>query len=178
MGLTKKQNASKECTLSATEISQRVEVLRRFKKLLEQQRSKFREYLQVLEAQEVSIVNDEVDKIIKHAQLEQAIISEISSIQKVIDPLENMCRDFRSKSFSTSQVSSLSMKDEELETAHIKQDLEKLKLTVLAQNQKNTEKLKVHIAGLRNQISQLKTLQRTSSPFSDENSASLIDIEA
>ncbi|MEL3909092.1 MAG: flagellar biosynthesis protein FlgN [Treponemataceae bacterium] len=177
MSLTKKQNTKQEI-LSSAEVSQRVEVLRRFKTLLEQQRSKFQEYLQVLEAQEASIINDEMDKIIQHAQLGQAIISDISTIQKVIDPLENMCRDFSTTTLSPSQAYSLSIKSEELETAQIKQSLEKLKHTVLAQNQKNTEKLKVHMAGLRNQISRLKTLQKSRSPFSDQDSASLIDVEA
>ena len=55
--------------LTQAEISERIAVLHRFKVLLMQQRNKFAEYLQVLEAQENSIASEDVDKIVEHSQL-------------------------------------------------------------------------------------------------------------
>ena len=76
--------------LNDSEIAERVAVLKRFRSLLEQQRLKFREYLTVLEKQEKSISDENTDAVLQHTELEESIIAEIFTIQKVIDPLEYM----------------------------------------------------------------------------------------
>ena len=78
--------------LTEEQVAERVSILKRFKKLLDEQRAKFRDYLSVLEKQEKMISSGDVDAIVRHTELEQGIISEIYTIQKVIDPLENMYR--------------------------------------------------------------------------------------
>ena len=161
--------------LTQTEISERIAVLHRFKVLLMQQRNKFAEYLQVLEAQENSIASEDVDKIVEHSQLGQSLISEISMIQKVIVPIENLYKDIRTKS---PDFSHSAFRDEVNETEHIQKDLQRLKATVLEQNQKNAERLKNHMSGLRQQIADLKLRRTATSPFSSDDTASLIDINA
>ena len=83
--------------LNDSEIAERVAVLKRFRSLLEQQRLKFREYLTVLEKQEKSISDENTDAVLQHTELEESIIAEIFTIQKVIDPLEymytNICKN-------------------------------------------------------------------------------------
>ena len=130
-------------TLNDSEIAKRVAVLKRFRTLLEEQRLKFREYLTVLEKQEKSIVDENSDAVLRHTELEESIIAEIFTIQKVIDPLEymytNICRN-----------------TEHSDIPHLKTDLDDLQKRVLAQNKKNRELLRTHITGLRQQIASLK----------------------
>ena len=129
-------------TLNDSEIAERVAVLKRFKTLLEQQRLKFREYLTVLEKQEKSICDENTDAVLQHTELEESIIAEIFTIQKVIDPLEYMYTNI--------------CKNEHSDIPHLKTDLDDLQKRVLAQNKKNRELLQTHIIGLRQQIASLK----------------------
>ena len=129
-------------TLNDSEIAERVAVLKRFRTLLEQQRLKFREYLTVLEKQEKSISDENTDAVLQHTELEESIIAEIFTIQKVIDPLEYMYTNI--------------CKNEHSDIPHLKTDLDDLQKRVLAQNKKNRELLQTHIAGLRKQIASLK----------------------
>ena len=130
-------------TLNDSEIAERVAVLKRFRTLLEQQRLKFREYLTVLEKQEKSIAAENTDAVMQHTELEESIIAEIFTIQKVIDPLEymytNICKNM-----------------EHSDIPHLKTDLNDLQKKVLAQNKKNRELLQTHIIGLRQQLASLK----------------------
>ena len=130
-------------TLNDSEIAERVAVLKRFRTLLEKQRLKFREYLTVLEKQEKSIADENSDAVLRHTELEESIIAEIFTIQKVIDPLEymytNICRN-----------------TEHSDIPHLKTDLDDLQKRVLAQNKQNRELLRTHITGLRQQIASLK----------------------
>lgn len=158
--------------MSETELSERILILKRFKSLLEQQRARFQQYLQVLEAQEKSIVTEDVDKIVQHSELEQSIISEISTIQKVIDPIESMYRQFGAVG---SHSSFIEVHRSEQEMEKIKSDLQRLQASVLHQNQINRDKIKVHLAGLRKQISLLKTMPQRS-VFDSSETSSLIDI--
>ena len=131
-----------KATLNDSEIAERVAVLKRFRTLLEQQRLKFREYLTVLEKQEKSICDENTDAVLQHTELEESIIAEIFTIQKVIDPLEYMYTNI--------------CKNEHSDIPHLKTDLDDLQKRVLAQNKKNRELLQTHIIGLRQQIASLK----------------------
>jgi len=128
--------------LNDSEIAERVAVLKRFRSLLEQQRLKFREYLTVLEKQEKSISDENTDAVLQHTELEESIIAEIFTIQKVIDPLEYMYTNI--------------CKNEHSDIPHLKTDLDDLQKRVLAQNKRNRELLQTHITGLRQQIASLK----------------------
>jgi hypothetical protein len=77
-------------SISESELAQRVAVIKRFKELLVQQRERFRSYLTVLDRQQLLIVNGGADEIAAHVELEEQIVADIFSIQKVIDPLEIM----------------------------------------------------------------------------------------
>jgi len=77
-------------SISDGELAQRVAVIKRFKELLVQQRERFRSYLAVLDRQQLLIGNGSTDEIVAHVELEEQIVADIFSIQKVIDPLEIM----------------------------------------------------------------------------------------
>ena len=130
-------------TLNDSEIAERIAVLKRFRSLLEQQRLKFHEYLTVLEKQEKSISDENTDAVLQHTELEESIIAEIFTIQKVIDPLEYMYTAMCNATTHT-------------HIPRLKTDLDDLQKRVLAQNKKNRELLQTHLIGLRQQIASLK----------------------
>ena len=125
--------------LSQREIDQRVAVLKRFKILLQEQRKRFNDYLVVLETQERSISEENIDTVLHHTELEQSLIGDICTIQKVLDPLEQMYK------------LSLPEKDD-TEVIRLKDDLDKLQNRVLIQNKKNCALLRDRMAGLRQEI--------------------------
>jgi septal ring factor EnvC (AmiA/AmiB activator) len=83
-----------ETSLSPEEVQQRVAVLNRFRELLQAQRDRFRKYLEVLDTQkeliEHGMTEGTADDLVTHVELEELILADIFSIQKVIDPLEAM----------------------------------------------------------------------------------------
>ncbi len=151
--------------LSREELDERVAILKRLRQLLDQQRSKFREYLAVLEKQETVITSDNIDAMVRHTEVEQNIVAEIHTIQKVIDPLEMLYRDAHP-----------GVPDAEI--PRLKTDLEHLKSDVLAQNEKNRELLKKHMVFLREKVTSIKNpyLKRNSIYASDSHTATRIDI--
>jgi flagellar biosynthesis/type III secretory pathway chaperone len=151
--------------LSQAQIDERVAILKRFRHLLEEQRVKFREYLSVLEKQQDMISSGNVDAMVQQTELEQSIVSEIHTIQKVIDPLETMYRDTHPEA-------------SEADIPKLKTDLDHLKKDVLVQNEKNRELLKTHMQVLREQVASLRNpyAKRTSVYASDAHTASRIDI--
>ncbi|MGP1594432.1 MAG: flagellar biosynthesis protein FlgN [Treponema sp.] len=133
----------KTIALNEAEIAERVAILKRFRTLLEQQRLKFREYLTVLEKQESSITESKAEALAQHTELGEAIVAEIFTIQKVIDPLEYLYADVCKTADNT-------------EIPHLKNDLALLQEQVIAQNNKNRELLSTQMTGLRQQIASLK----------------------
>jgi hypothetical protein len=151
--------------LSREEIDERVAILKRFRELLEQQRQKFREYLVVLEKQEDMIASENVDAIVRHTEIEQSIVSELYTIQKVIDPMEDLYRTAHPE-----------IPDAEI--PRLQTDLDHLRKEVLAQNEKNRELLKSHMLVLRQKVVSLQNpyAKRSSVYASDSQTASLVDI--
>lgn len=158
-----------ESELSQQELDERVAILKRLRQLLEQQRSKFQEYLVVLEKQETSISNDNDESIVAQAELEQQIVSNISNLQRVIVPMEDL---YKSKGIADNS-----------EIPQLKADLSKLQKEVLSKNEKNRTLLKEHITQIRNKIEALNNPRRNPyankhSTYSSNNStASIIDVE-
>lgn len=157
--------------LSQEEINERVAVLKHFKKLLEQQRAKFQEYLKVLESQQNSIENEDTDALVAHTELEQQVVKNLSNLQKVIVPMQKMYSSVKNTSESDKEITVL------------QNELETLQSKVLSQNEKNRELLKCHIVELRTRISQVQNqnpYRNTASVYgaSSKNSGRLIEVEA
>ena len=134
--------------ITQEELNERVAILRRFRSLLEEQRGKFREYLNVLEKQQDSITSENPESLLAHTELEQQVVKNIANLQKVIVPMSKMY-----KSSSGDSVSSVA---EEAEITRIQNDLTDLQDKVLKQNAINRDLLRVHIEQLKSQISNFK----------------------
>ena len=133
--------------ITQEELNERVALLRRFRSLLEEQRGKFREYLNVLEKQQDSITSENPENLLAHTELEQQVVKSIASLQKVIVPMSKMY---------SSKVGNISPAAEEAEIARIQNDLSDLQDKVLKQNAINRDLLRVHIEQLRSQIANFK----------------------
>lgn len=156
--------------LSEEELNERVALLKRFKELLEKQRQKFKDYLNVLEKQQTVIQNQDTEALLVHTEIEQQIVANIQNLQKVIEPIEQMY-------ISSSLDSENDNLDIEIPT--LKTDLAKLQKDVLNQNNKNRELLKTQMAQLREKIDGLKNPYKYNKSIysKSDSTATIISIE-
>ncbi len=161
--------------LTQAEIDQRAAVLRRFKKLLEEKRNKFREYLAALEQQEKSISEGNMEQVERQSVLEDYIVSELYTIQRVIDPIEEMYREIHRKKDVPGGANTA---EEEKFIPKLQADLEKLQADIMEQNKKNRDLLKSGMAEVRKEISSLKKpFQKKNVYAAESGNASIIDIQ-
>lgn len=128
--------------ISQEELNERVVILRRFRTLLEQQRAKFQEYLNILEKQENSISAENTDAIVNHAELEQQVVSSIGNLQKVIVPMSKL---YLEKSKGNDEKA-----DDGVE--NLQKELAQLQVKILAQNEKNRQLLRTQLGQIKTQI--------------------------
>jgi hypothetical protein len=76
--------------LTQAEFDERVGILRRFRAALVRQRDRFRAYLRQLEERELS--GDPDENLAFHVELEHAVVREISTFERSIEPLETLYR--------------------------------------------------------------------------------------
>ena len=138
--------STKSNALSSSELSQRVALIKRFKELLKAQRERLRVYLDSLDRQKDIIQGGTTDDLIRHVELEENIITDIFSIQKVIDPLEKMYH-------SVKQEVPLS---EGREVSGLKETLENLKAEAVVRSERNKELLSKRMIEIRSEIKSLR----------------------
>jgi len=153
------------------ELAQRVAVLKRFKTLLSQQRDRFKNYLELLDKQQNVIESGSAEDLLSYVEIEEKIVADIFSIQKVIDPLEEMYYTVISGPGKAPAKSD--------EVHGLKTSLEKLQSEAVMRSTKNKELLSKRMLELRSEIKALRNnpyaAKRPS--FSDSNTASLVDIK-
>ena len=177
------QGASQE--ISSSELSQRVAVLRRFKELMKAQRDRFQAYLFTLDKQKDVIERGSTDDLLRHVELEEKIVADIFSIQKVIDPLDKMYQTIRAEDPVKSRVKSGALRQIEPipgeqsgddEVFSLKEALDGLKTEAAARSQRNRELLSKRMAELRNEIKSLRSNSYARRNFDSSPGPSLIDI--
>jgi len=134
--------------ISSAELAQRVAVLKRFKTLLTQQRDRFRSYLNLLEKQQGVIESGSAEDLLSYVEIEEKIVADIFSIQKVIDPLEEMYHSI------TGNKSQIDNQADEVPT--LKASLENLKSEAVMRSTKNKELLSKRMMELRSEITALR----------------------
>jgi len=157
--------------IDSAELAQRVAVLKRFKTLLSQQRDRFRNYLDLLDKQQGVIESGSAEDLLSYVEIEEKIVADIFSIQKVIDPLEEM---YNSVIFSHNPEK---ISDE---VPSLKASLENLKSEAVIRSTKNKELLSKRMLELRQEIKILRNNPYSASgrsSFNDTNKASLVDIK-
>lgn len=131
-----------ERKISQEELAERIAIIKRFKKLLQEQRTKFEEYLLVLEKQSGKIEAEDGDALMAHAELESRIVANITDLQKVIVPMKEMYDVV---------VPETDEKDRE-SVENLQKDLANIQNQVLIQNEHNRNLLKIHLEDLKKQI--------------------------
>lgn len=149
--------------LTTKEIEERVAILKRFKSLLQDKRDKFNEYLFVLEKQEDSIAESNMEAIRMHTEIENNIIQNIASIQKVIEPIEKM--------YLLSNP-----KESDNNLLQLKGDLARLETAVLRQNEKNRLALQEKMELLRKEIVSFSPRYSQSVYAKSEDVANYVDV--
>ena len=134
-------------TIDSAEIAQRVAVLKRFKTLLAQQRDRFKSYLDLLDRQQDVIETGSADDLLSYVELEEKIVADIFSIQKVIDPLDDMYHSIVGKSAGAERPD---------DVPGLKASLEKLKDEAVVRSTKNKELLSKRMMELRSEITALR----------------------
>jgi hypothetical protein len=153
--------AAKRRELSQDEVNQRAAVLRRFKELLIAQRDRFRAYVDALDKQRDTIERGSTDDLIRHVELEERIVADIFSIQKVIDPMEAMYRQAQMMYPTQSETS-----HEDDSVISLKSALEDLKAEAISRSEQNKNLLSKRMTEIRAEIKNLRT-----NPYSRRNSA-------
>lgn len=125
-------------TISEQELAERVALLKRFKALLESQRSKFNDYLNVLESQSKFIKEGNIEAVQSHTELGNQILNQLSGMEKVIQPIEKMYRDAYPQDNSEIPV--------------LKTDLKKLREKVQYQNKLNRDLMEQQMLLMKNQM--------------------------
>ena len=142
--------------ISKEEFEERVAILKRFRTLLVQQRDKFREYLAVLESQEGRIELEDDDSIAAHTELENQIVKNLASLQKVILPMQGMYKAI---------MPGLPVADN-ASVEQLQLDLVNLQKEVLAQNERNRNLLQTHMGKIKNQLGNMNLMN----PYRGKNS--------
>jgi hypothetical protein len=166
-----------DAQIDSAELAQRVAILRRFKILLTQQRDRFRSYMDLLEKQQNIIESGSAEDLLTYVEIEEKIVADIFSIQKVIDPLEEMYYTVISKQDSGKSTVRIDNPDE---VSGLKASLEKLKSEAVIRSTKNKELLSKRMLELRQEIKTLRNnpyAAKGRRSFAESNSASLIDIK-
>ncbi|MDR2019428.1 MAG: flagellar protein FlgN [Treponema sp.] len=155
-----------QAEIAPDEVVRRVAVLKRFRELLTQQRNRFQAYLEVLDKQRDIIEKGSAEALISHVEMEEKIVADIFSIQKVIDPLEDMYRAAYPEK-DAGDVPSL------------KAALEELKTEAVVRSGRNRELLSKRMAEIRSEIKALRGNPYAARPsiYASSGSASLIDLK-
>ncbi|MCL2179490.1 MAG: flagellar export chaperone FlgN [Treponema sp.] len=163
--------------IDSAELAQRVAVLKRFKTLLTQQRDRFRSYLDLLDKQQDVIESGSAEDLLTYVEIEEKIVADIFSIQKVIDPLEEMYNSVISDKSLTKSASGA----DDAEVPSLKASLDKLQSEAIMRSTKNKELLSKRMLELRQEIKTLRTnpyvVSNRRSSYSGANSASLVDLQ-
>lgn len=162
--------------LTQEELNERVSILLKFRKLLEQQRNKFQEYLLVLEKQQTSISEENPENLIAHSELEQQIVQNISNLQKVILPMSKMYKSV----YSSSDDEKILAQKEAENIDNLQNELADLQTKVLKQNEINRDLLRVHIENIKTQIANFNNPYKNNRSVyaKPQRVASLIEVEA
>jgi len=140
-----------QTAISPSELNQRVAVLKRFKELLKAQRDRFETYLHALDKQKDIIQSGTTDELLQYVELEEKIVTDIFSIQKVIDPLEKMYQSTRV------DTPTGGLQPDGREVASLKDALDGLKAEAVVRSERNRELLSKRMAELRSEIKSLKS---------------------
>ena len=144
------------------ELEERVNILKRFRQMLIEQKKRFVSYLELLDREEDAILKGEMDKLEKQVEIEKGIVDEITDFQRVIEPLDKI-------------YAKISPENDDSITK-LKFSLSRMKEKVLKRNKRNRMLLEEKMGELRQEIKSLRINKEAPSPFASIGVPTLIDI--
>jgi hypothetical protein len=167
--------------ISAEELARRMAVLKRFRELLKTQRDRFAQYLETLDRQKNVIEQGQPESLEAHVALEETILADIFSLQKVIDPLEDLYREVYplKKAIPRKGLAAPEASSAASDIPDLKSSLESLKAQAIIRVRENKELLSKRMLELRQEIKTLKSnpFARNRSPYGSTPAPSMIDIQ-
>jgi len=167
--------------IDSAELAQRVAVLKRFKKLLTQQRDRFKTYLDLLDRQQGVIESGSAEDLLKYVEIEEKIVADIFSIQKVIDPLEEMYYSIaaeKSPDRFHKNIDASSRINSSEDVPGLKASLEKLQSEAVIRSAKNKELLSKRMLEIRSEIKSLRNNPYNGrSSYAKSNTAVIVDLQ-
>jgi chromosome segregation ATPase len=144
---------------------ERVQILLRLRRYLQQQKDRFERYLQLLDRENAAIGSGDVDHLRHYVELEQAIIGDIRALQRAIDPLQAMYR--RACPQEDPTVTALASR------------LEQIRQQALLRNEENRRLLEDRLQSLRLEIEDIGRRRKpVVSPYARIAEPRLIDIRS
>ena len=141
---------------------QNTSVLVKLREMLLRQRDKFQSYLALLEKEERSIRLGDEEGISAQAQMESLIIAEISSLKKVVQPLQELYQAAYPQAEDT--------------VPPLERTLARMQDQVAARNLRNRMLLKSKMEDLRQEVLHLRRMPAVRSPFAAAPAPRLVDI--
>ncbi|MDR3335815.1 MAG: flagellar export chaperone FlgN [Treponema sp.] len=166
--------------LTNEEVSRRVGILRRFRELLKSQRDRFEQYLEVLDKQKDEIEEGSAESLAAHVELEEKIVSDIFSIQKVIDPLEDMYRAAYPAPKKGRKSRGKKAAEEAAGIPDLKTALDELRTEAVVRAERNKELLSRRMTTIRSEIKTIRKSpysRKSRSLYGEVPAPALIDIE-
>ncbi|MDR2404347.1 MAG: flagellar biosynthesis protein FlgN [Spirochaetaceae bacterium] len=166
--------------LPAEELDRRTAILKRFRELLLSQRNRFQDYLELLDKQQDLIEQGNPEALLVHVEMEEQIVGDIFSIQRVIDPLEDMYRaaypEVSGGSPSRNGTTGAGFSGE---IGGLKTALEGLKTEAALRLDRNRELLSKRMLQIRSEIKNLRGNPFAARPsiYAGSGAPSLIDIQ-
>ena len=163
-------------SISPAELKQRVTVLKRFKELLKAQRDRFNSYLDTLDRQKDIIERGSADDLLRHVELEEKIVADIFSMQKVIEPLEKMYHSANPEMPAKTHAKQTPNSESD-EVAGLKEALDGLRSQAIVRSERNRELLTKRMAELRSEIKTMRKNPYTSRLGSNAVLSGQIDLK-
>jgi hypothetical protein len=165
--------------ISESELAQRVAVVKRFKELLVQQRDRFRNYLAVLDKQQLLIGYGSAEEITAHVELEEQIVADIFSIQKVIEPMEVMYNATGTAGADPCDLSEFGTFITINDVPELKATLEDLKTQAVFRSVRNRDLLSSRMEEINSEIQTIKNnpfVSKARNALYQNVSPSLVDV--
>jgi chromosome segregation ATPase len=142
---------------------ERVQILLRLRRYLQQQKERFEHYLHLLDREHGAIGSGDVDHLRQYVELEQGIIEDIRSLQRAIDPLDELYR----RSYPRAESS----------VVNLRRRLGQIREQVLARNEENRRLLEDRLQSLRLEIEEVARRRKpVVSPYARIGEPRLIDL--
>ncbi len=137
------------------------QIAKKIRKTLFEQKAKLEDYINLLEKEETDIINKDPDKLIAHIDLEKNILTDLSMLKKVINPLQIIY-------FNSPYKKDNSIID-------LKNSIDKLTNQIKVKSNKNKEKLEFSLNQVKTELKGIRKKGITNSSYSNVESR-LVDI--